>query len=396
MKWASYVSEQQNLKAAVEECASQLRESFGQDRADLAVVFVSPHFSADYESVPRLIQDSLAPHILFGCSAGGVIGGGKEVENRPGFSLTLARLPDVEVSTFHVIGDDLPDMDAPPEEWETAIGISPEGGPKFLLLADPFSFPAQSFIEGMDYAFRGAVKVGGLASGGSKHGENALYMGGTAHRSGAIGIALKGNVALDTVVAQGCRPISSVMSITKSRKNLLLELDQRPALEVLKEVFVRSNERDRELIQHSLFLGIAMDDFLEEPQQGDFLIRNIIGLDSSNSVLAIGEMLREGQRVQFHLRDKAASAEDLAALLSRYAGEERATPCEGALLFSCLGRGEYLYGRPDHDTELFRDKVGTLPLGGFFCNGEIGPVGGTTFLHGYTSSFGIFRPLQVG
>jgi small ligand-binding sensory domain FIST len=208
-----------------------------------------------------------------------------------------------------------------------------------------------------------------------------------------VGLALKGNVVVDTVVAQGCRPVGKLMSITKSSQNLLQELDGRPPLEVLRELFSESGERDQSLMQHSLFLGVLMDDFIDNPQQGDFLIRNIIGMDARSGAMAVGEMLREGQRVRFHLRDALTSAEDLAALLARYGSAERASPCEGALLFSCLGRGQYLYGRPDHDTELFADKVGLIPLGGFFCNGEIGQVSGTTFLHGYTSSFGIFRPV---
>jgi small ligand-binding sensory domain FIST len=204
---------------------------------------------------------------------------------------------------------------------------------------------------------------------------------------------MKGNVIVDTVVAQGCRPVGHLMCITRSHQNLLEELDGRPPLEVLRELFTSCNERDQGLMQHSLFLGVVMDDFNENPQQGDFLIRNIVGMDARTGAMAIGEMLREGQRVQFHLRDALTSAEDLSALLARYGSQERASSCEGALLFSCLGRGQFLYGRADHDTGLFAEKVGDIPLGGFFCNGEIGQVGGTTFLHGYTSSFGIFRPL---
>ena len=147
---------------------------------------------------------------------------------------------------------------------------------------------------------------------------------------------------MDTVVAQGCRPVGKLMSITKSSQNLLQELDGRPPLEVLRELFSESGERDQGLMQHSLFLGVLMDDFIDNPQQGDFLIRNIIGMDARSGAMAVGELLREGQRVRFHLRDALTSAEDLSALLARYGSAERASPCEGALLFSCLGRGQYL------------------------------------------------------
>ena len=398
MKWASAVSVQETLERAMEECVTTIGQSMGEAAIDLAVFFVSGHFAGQYESIPAMVQDKIGGRdtspLLFGCSAGGVIGGGQEVEHRPGFSLTVAHLPDVELFPFHVEGDDLPDMDASPTAWEEAFNVSAEKDPGFLLLVDPSSFPAQNFLLGLDYAFNRSVKIGGMASGGQQSGDNALFLGDKVYRSGAVGIGMQGNVAVDTIVAQGCRPVGQLMSITKCQQNLLLELDQRPPVEVVRDLYGSSSQRDQELMQSSLFLGVVMDDFTEEPRQGDFLIRNVIGLDARSGTMAIGEMLREGQRVQFHLRDALTSADDLSTLLSRYAGEERTSQCQGALLFSCLGRGEYLYGRADHDTELFRDKVGAIPLGGFFCNGEIGPVGGTTFLHGYTSSFGIFRALR--
>ena len=394
MKWASTVSDHDVLEEAIQECVSSILRDMGDAPTDLVMAFVSSHFATQYDDVPAILRQNLDAKLLFGCSAGGVIGGGQEVEHRPGFSLTAAHLPDVELLPFHVDGDDLPDMDAGPDAWEKAIEVSTESDPRFLLLLDPFSFAAQNFVMGLDYAFSRSVKIGGMASGGSQQGDNALFLGDKAYRTGAIGVALKGNIAVDTIVAQGCRPIGKLMSITKSQQNLLLELDQRPPLEVLRELFTSSSERDQSLMQQSLFLGIVMDDLIEEPRQGDFLIRNIIGMDGRTGTMAIGEMLQEGQRVQLHLRDALTSAEDLATLLSRYASESGVGQCQGAMLFSCLGRGEYLYGRPDHDTDLFRDKVAAIPMGGFFCNGEIGPVGGTTFLHGYTSSFGIFRPLH--
>ncbi len=396
MKWFSTVSDNESLEEALASCASQAKGEMGDVQGDVAVVFVSQHFAGDYERVPFLVRQHLGPVLVFGCSAGGVIGGSREVEHRPALSLTVASMPDVEVKAFHLAGSDLPDQDASPSKWEEALGVSAGDTPYFMLVADPYSFPAQAFIEGLDYTYRNSTKIGGLASGGQQPGQNALFLGDEVHRSGAIGLALKGNIVVDTVVAQGCRPIGELMCITESRNNMLVSLDERPPLEVLKEIFARSSERDQSLMQNSLFLGIVMDDFIDNPQQGDFLIRNVMGVDSQEGAIAIGEMLREGQRVQFHLRDAITSAEDLSALLSKYAGEERATSTSGALLFSCLGRGEYLYGRPDHDTGLFTDNLGYVPLGGFFCNGEIGPVAGSTYLHGYTSSFGIFRPLNNG
>ncbi len=396
MKWASAISEQPMVESAIDECVASLRSQLGDDHPDLTLVFASFHFQQNYEAIPQLARQALgaggnAPLVL-GCSGGGIIGNGQEVEQSPALSMTAASLPEVTLTPFHLAGDSLPDLDAGPASWQALLKVGAADGPQFVLLADPFSFPIQNLIMGMDFAYPGAAKIGGLASGGQQQGGNALFLEGRVHRSGAVGVALHGNITIDTVVAQGCRPIGSPMRITQSRQNLLESLDGDSPLNVLRSLYPTLNERDQGLMQHSLFLGVVMDEFIDEPQQGDFLIRNVMGMDNRSGSLAIGEMLKEGQLVQFHLRDADTSARDLEAVLDRYAGDNRENAVHGALLFSCLGRGQYLYGRPNHDTELFQNKLGAIPLGGFFCNGEIGPVSGTTFLHGYTSSFGIFRP----
>ena len=263
-----------------------------------------------------------------------------------------------------------------------------------LLLADPFTFPTGSLIRGLDYAYPTSTKIGGLASGANRPGQNVLLLSDQAHFSGAIGIALQGNVALEPIVAQGCRPIGPIMCITNCNQNILNELDGQPALEVLQAVYRTLPQEDRSLATHSLFLGIAMDTFSESLGAGNFLVRNLLGLDPSTGAIGIGETLQEGQLVRFHLRDRHTSREELVALLEPYRGYYRENPNSGCLLFSCLGRGQGLYGVPNHDSDVFAQHLGNVPLTGFFCNGEIGPVGTETFLHGYTSSFGIFHPLR--
>jgi small ligand-binding sensory domain FIST len=181
------------------------------------------------------------------------------------------------------------------------------------------------------------------------------------------------------------------MFVTKCQRNMLAELDGRKSLDVLRDLFATLSEADRKIFRHSLFLGIVMMDHLQEYRQGDFLIRNLVGVDQESGTIAVGAQLRENMVVQFHLRDAKTSADDLDALLARYASSLKGENPDGSLLFSCLGRGMHLYGTPDHDTDMFRERVGDVPLGGFFCNGEIGDVHGRTYLHGYTSSFGIFR-----
>jgi small ligand-binding sensory domain FIST len=396
MRWASAVTERPRLEDGVAEVTAAVRRAIGPAPVDLALVFVSPHFAARYAELPERIGDALACRALVGCSAGGVIGGGHEVEQRPGLSLTAATLPDVQLETFALDAEALPDADAPPAAWRAALGVSAATERHFILLADPFSFPAELLIAGLDYACPESPKVGGLASGAARPGGNALFLDRRVLDHGAVGVALSGNVVIDTVVAQGCRPIGQPLHVTRCDRNVLHELDGKSPLRVLQELAARLSAADRELMTHSLFLGLAMDELALEHRAGEFLIRNLIGVDPEHGALAVGEQLRSGQCVQFHLRDARTSAADLEEVLGRYGQRGTAAQVEGALLFSCLGRGLHLYGRPDHDTEVFRRAVGEVPLGGFFCNGEIGPVAGKTHLHGYTSSFGLFRPAAPG
>ena len=392
MQWATAISHRTSIEGALQECSEDVRRRLGPGTLTLALGFFTPHFAAYYPRVPGLVARYLEPETFVGCSGGGVIGGGEEVEREPAVTLVAARLPDV-VSAPIRVGGDLPDLDGPPDAWRRLAGASPEDEPQFVLLAGPFSVRVEALLAGLDYAFPTAPKIGGLASGGTSPGLNALFLNDEVFTGGVVGVALSGDVAVDTVVAQGCRPIGETMQVTRCNGNLLYELDDEPAFQVLQELFADLDERDQRLASTALFVGVLMDEFSEKPRVGDFLIRNLIGIDPQRGAVAVGENLQEGMRLRFHVRDAETSAEDLRAMLTGYKEiiPEHAE-VSGALLFSCLGRGEGLYKEPNFDTGVFREQVGDLPVGGFFCNGEIGPVGGSTFLHGYTSSFGLFRP----
>ena len=392
MQWATAISHRTSIEDALQECSGEVRRRLGPGPLTLALGFFTPHFAAYYLRVPGLVARYLEPETFVGCSGGGVIGGGEEVEREPAVTLIAARLPDVVAAPIRV-EKDLPDLDGPPDAWRRLAGTSPEDEPQFVLLADPFSVRVEALLAGLDYAFPAAPKIGGLASGGTSPGLNALFLNEEVFAGGVVGVALSGDVAVDTVVAQGCRPIGETMQVTRCNGNLLYELDDEPAFQVLQELFADLDERDQRLASTALFVGVLMDEFSEKPRVGDFLIRNLIGIDPQRGAVAVGENLQEGMRLRFHVRDAETSAEDLRAMLTGYKEiiPEHAE-VSGALLFSCLGRGEGLYNEPNFDTGVFREHVGDLPVGGFFCNGEIGPVGGSTFLHGYTSSFGLFRP----
>ncbi len=273
------------------------------------------------------------------------------------------------------------------------MGVLPAAGPSFVIAVDPYSFPAQALVAGLDFAFPEATKVGGLASGASGPGDQTLLLGDRVLRTGAVGFALTGDVAIVPAVAQGCRPIGPVLTVTRCDENLLHELDGHPALEVAHRVLREADERDRELARAAaLFVGLETDPF--GSSEGHWLVRNILGRERDGGGLYVGERLRPGRRLRFHVRDRVSSSEDLdRTLLSAHDGPGNG--CKGALLFSCLGRGMHLYGVPDHDTRAFHARFPGAPVGGFFCSGEIGPVGEQTHLHGFTSSFGLLRPRRT-
>lgn len=399
MKWASalYGPEglgrgHDELKRAIDICAKQIKSEVEQP--DLLIGFIAPQFIDQFDDVPELVKDAFGAKVFIGCSAGGSIGGGKEIEQKPCVAFTAASLPDVGINAFHITKQQLPNADAPPDAWIDLVCVKPAEKPAFVIIPDPFTMHSDDIIHGLDYAFPDSIKIGGLASGANEPGSNVLYLNGNTLREGLVGLALTGNIVVDSVVAQGCKPIGKPFKITKSKRHILFELDGEPAIMALKKVMEDLSEVERDLARDAMFLGVVMEESDGKPKAGDFLVRNIIGIEQNSGALVVGEILDDARTVQFHVRDAATSADDLRLLLKKYRDDKldgTADGVKGALLFSCLGRGVYLYGRPNHDSDCFRDYLGAVPLGGFFCNGEIGPVGNNTYLHGYTSSFGIFR-----
>jgi small ligand-binding sensory domain FIST len=222
-----------------------------------------------------------------------------------------------------------------------------------------------------------------------------MVLGGEVHRGGAVGVAFSGDLAVETIIAQGCRPIGKPMLVTSCRGCILQELDQRKPLQVLGELYDAAGPRDRKLMHSSLFVGLDMREERVEYDPGELLVRNILGADEEGGTLAIGAGLRPLQVVQFVLRDASTAEEELRRLLGDHRRALGGARPAGALFFFCMGRGAGLFGRPDHDTGLLEAELGPVPLGGFFCNGEIGPVSGRTFLHGYTSAFALFYPVAA-
>lgn len=372
-------------RAAAENVLTQLRAA----RVDLACVFFSAHHAARADLLAHVLTGMLRPSLLIGCSGEGVIAGAEELETAPAITVWAAVLPDVNLhplrSSFSPTHDRLHLAGWPEPEVEDA---------SFLLLADPFTTPVQDILGFLEERYPGAKAVGGLAGGGQEAGMNRLVLNDQVFDGGLVGVRLSGAVDIRPVISQGCRLIGDRFVVTKAERNLIHELGGVPALERLEAVFESLTDEDRQRAHRALHLGIVIDEHRNRFERGDFLIRNLLGADRTTGTVAIGDVVQEGQTVQFHLRDAESATDDLNSLLATDRAEHRRPPL-GALMFSCCGRGRGLFGRPNHDVAVTMERLGPIPIAGFFAQGEIGPIGNRNFLHGYTASLALFSERET-
>jgi small ligand-binding sensory domain FIST len=387
MRWASAIGLGARLEQAVEEAGEQLKG--GMSRPDLAIAFVSAAYGAAIERLAPMLMPLLGDCPLIGCNAGGLIGGGSEEEEEPGLALLCGRLPDAALTCLHLEQAILPPLSSSREAWWRLLDLGPESGASFMLLADPGTLDAESCARGLDRAYPGSTVIGGLASGVLEAGAARLLSNGDVHRTGGILLGLTGNVVIDSVLAQGCKPIGDPLFVTACEGNLINELDGRRPKELLTALFTTLDEADRARFGDALCIGLALPGPQQAAGVGDFLIRNVLGLDPDNGALWIGSRVAQNAVVQFHLRDGKAASNELEIRLS--AALRGLRPPEAALLFACSGRGRNMFGVSGHDSGTLRRMI-DIPVTGMFSAGEIAPIQGATFVHGYSSVFGLIRP----
>ncbi|MEX2214603.1 MAG: FIST N-terminal domain-containing protein [Phycisphaeraceae bacterium] len=389
-QFASALSDAPATSDAIEAVTSQVRGQL-EGPVDLAVMFFTPHHRERLDVVRKAMKATLQPRVLLGVTAGGVIGVTKELETSPGISLLAARLPGVSLTPF-TMKELEPAINAGPEAIVKAM--SPHGQPlrAVVLMADPYSTPITAMITALTQSLPGVPLIGGMASAARQSGGNRLMLNDTITTSGAIGLAISGNVRVDCTVSQGCRPIGRPMVITKAQRNLIMELGGKPALDVARQTIAELSQEDRHLLEASgMFVGRVINEYKQRFGRGDFLIRGVAGVDPNAGYIAIGDtQVRVGQTVQFHVRDQKAAREDFSLLLE---AQKLHGNTGGGLLFSCNGRGTHLFTEPNVDANMIHEALGDLPLAGCFAAGEIGPVGDQNFLHGHTASFAVLRAM---
>ena len=375
------------VEAAVE-ASDRAASSLGAP-CDLAVVFASGQHLGIAKWLLSEVHERLEPRALIGCGAGGTLAAGRELEESPSVVVWAASLPGAELETMHLTAE----RDAEgfrllglPESLAGADG-EPVPGEAVIALCDPFSFPAEELLAALESSRPQMPVLGGLAS-ASFAGGAVLLRDGDVHSDGAVAIRLRG-VEVLPCVSQGAGPVGPEMTITRAEANVIGELAGKPAMERLGEVIAALPERERELAASGVLIGLVIDENRPEYERGDFLVRPIIGADRESGAIAIGEQVRVGQTVRLHVRDAASADEDLRQALRAQAQALGPDGAAGALLFTCNGRGSHMFDLPDHDASALEDALGA-PSAGFFCAGEIGPVGGRNFLHGFTATMAVF------
>lgn len=383
MHWSSASSRADDLTDAAEACVASLAAQHPGD-PDVVVLFGTQRPGADWARVAATVRGRWPGVALIGCAAAGVVVDGIEIVGNTALSMCAGSLPGVCAATFHLDARALTTAAVSPLTLAHHLGL--EEPSVLLLLVDPYSCDPERLLQGLDIACPGAVKLGGLTSGGDAE-HQALIADDGVHAGGVVGLALSGAMRLETVVSPGCRPVGPAMRVTRSQGPVLAELDGQPATEALESLFEASAAADQDALKDGLLLGVLVDEAADADSGEAFVVRNVSGADRERGMLMVGTELVAGQRVRFFVRDAAYADE---ALARRLAASPDDAP-RGALLFTCLGRGPRLFEHPDHDAQAFTTRW-AAPLCGFFGNGEIGPVAGTSQLHGYTASFALFYP----
>ncbi len=390
---AAALSTLADTREAAREVCQRAKAELGA-AANLVIAFASIHHQPNLAALAETLHAELAPDCLLGCTGESIVCGNREIEpgqSEHGGALALwaAHLPGVSLRPMHLDYQQTADggafigwPDELPDEWPADASL--------LVLAEPFSFPADMLLARLNQSGSGVRVIGGMVSGGWIAGQNRLIFGPRELDSGAVAVLVHGAVKVRSIVSQGCRPIGRAFVVTKAEGNVIFQLGGRPAFEQLQEMFQGLSDDEQQLARQGLHVGQVINEYQEQFGRGDFLIRNVQAVDPKTGAIAIGDYVRVGQTIQFHVRDADTADEDLNALLAA-ASAESAKRCLGGLMFSCNGRGTRLFDQPHHDATAVDRHWPNLPLAGFFAQGEIGPVGGKSFLHGFTASIALFE-----
>jgi small ligand-binding sensory domain FIST len=371
------------LAAATEAARVTARALHGAE-ADLVLVFAAGAHLAAPEAMLEGVHAELSPSVLIGCGAGGVLASGRELESGTALAVWAASFDGTgEVRPFHARLDE----QAPEPVLEGMP--SPGSSGSVIMLSDPYSFPTDAMLSALADQAPGVPVLGGLSSARTPEGTAALFVDDRLCQQGAVGVCLDG-IEILPCVSQGAAPLGPEVTITAAQDNIVYELAGRPAIETIETIIGELPAHQQALVAAGLLIGIVIGGGKPDYEQGDFLVRGVLGADSSSGAIAVGADVSEGQVVRLHARDARCADQDLRRELRVRAQALAGSYPAGALLFSCSGRGQAMFGACDHDATLVEQELDGAPTAGFFAAGEIGPVGGRSFLHGFTATVAVF------
>jgi small ligand-binding sensory domain FIST len=369
--------------------ARRLRARLPAKAVSLGLVFMSPKFFPHAAQVLEILRVHARIPLLVGCSGGGLVANAEELEGASGLVLALYSLPGATLKGVRFTQEQVAAADGK-NFWPVETGVARDQVNGWLAFVDPFHLDGERWLRSWDQNYAAVPVYGGLASGNFTEPLAQLYLDGEVFEDGGVALAVGGDVALAGMISQGCTPIGETWTLTRVDQNLIRNIANRPAYAVLSETVHSLPPEVQSKVSGNVHIGLAANEYLEEFHRGDFLVRNLLGGDPNSGVLAVGARPRMGQTIQFQRRDAVAASADLNELLAREKTRLAGTEIYGGCLFCCNGRGKNLFGRASHDAELVQTHFGPLGLAGFFCNGEIGPVGDKNFLHGFTASLALF------
>ena len=371
------------------EWAEKLRAQLGAQPVSLGLVFMSPNFFPHAQATLEILRVHARIPLLAGCSSASLVAGANEIESATGIVLALYSLPGAELKSFHFVQEQVEEADGA-AYWPLESAVEPKHTNGWLAFIDPFHLDTESWIRSWNESYAPSPVFGGLAGGIFSDQTTQVYLNGEVFENGGVAVSIGGDVKLSGVISQGCTPIGDTWTLTRVEQNLIHQIANRPAYAVLADTVQKLSPADQQKARGNLFIGLVVNEYLDEFHRGDFLVRNLIGGDPNSGVLAVGALPRAGQTLQFQRRDAAAASEDMSELLERAKKNLGDKTIYGGCLCCCNGRGKNLFGQPNHDAELVQKEFGPIGLAGFYGNGEIGPVGGKNYLHGFTASLALF------
>jgi len=376
-------------EAGLQKWAEELRRRLGSKRVSLGLVFMAPKFFPHAQATLEILRVHAQIPLLAGCSGTGLVAGDSELEDNPGLALALYHLPGAKLKAARFTQEQVQAVTGT-DYWPAETGAAPLPTHGWLAFLDPFTMDCERWLRDFDEAYAPRPIVGGLASGDPGEQNSQIYLNGEVFNEGGVAIAVGGEVTLAGVIAQGCTPIGETWTLTGVERNIIHGIANRRAYDVLADTWKGLTTDEQRKTQGNLFIGLVINEYLDDFHRGDFLVRNLLGADPNTGAIAVGALPRTGQIMQFQRRDATAASLDMAELLARAKHDLAGATILGGCLCCCNGRGKNLFETPSHDARMVQQQLGPFGLAGFFCNGEIGPVGDRNFLHGHTASLALF------